>query len=615
MQTLDDLFTNAEAAHAAGNPWVANWLQARASFHLLARARDLSAVPIQDFEAVFPAHFHHLSPDMQSATLGHRAYDIAQRQIARVVASAGFLDNTWEMLRVLMRNEGLGDREQQLSALRTAAIKAGKSVSDITPEWVWDRDAILGVGVARMRLRRSVVVFDQLFLNDTLRESSLLPKAPIGPPPKYDSLGRAYFGMPASLKEVAEQCGPFRSVWQAVCASGDLILPADPKPEDLLEPRTWARIRALPHDGICDRTWTLYLQRVRKALFEHASALPADPDGLPSSLQAAITTPEERIAIKGLWAKILATGDPTLRDRHPSELLALETWRSIWKKVQLYSALTERTYEMHARKALLRCAPDQVDPLWFVIEAWNRLPRAARRHTVTLRKSARRALLTPDDVSHDWLVEQVGPEAGEMILSLLHEARRQQEEPAPPEASWVIEWDDLRSEARSHGINTNRLGTLSALAIAHEKGPRDIDREWITEMSDPLDHSRRAKLSAVIRTLDTMRVIPALLPMLPAAPIGQLQDKRRAGNVDLPDQLSRELDAVEVAYNRAPNTRRADRTLVRGLYTTALREGKADPKVGLRELLMHAPGLDVTPRTKHRAKCLLMLTGSARTTS
>lgn len=352
LKTLKDIVDAAEAAHAAGTPLVQNWIQAFASFRLLGRAIDLDGVLITDFGSVFPDDFADLDPDLQGRVIGQRAYDIARREVARVLASAGFLDDTWETLRVLMRNAQLRDLERPLGPLRTAASRAKIAVADVTPTWVWGLDAALGVGTGRMQLRKAVVTFDTLFQNPAIVASGLLPPHPIGDPPKYDSTGRAHREIPAGLADVAHACRSFQSVWQAIGASDHSFLPDDPKPEDLLIPEVWSRIRTLPHEGISDPSWTLYMQRVRKALVVHASVLPVDPDRVPAWLEEVSATDEERTALRGLWTKILAAETPTFRNMGASDLLDLNIWRTIWKGTQIFKPLTERTYEMQARRAL-----------------------------------------------------------------------------------------------------------------------------------------------------------------------------------------------------------------------------------------------------------------------
>lgn len=102
--------------------------------------------------------------------------------------------------------------------------------------------------------------------------SDLLPPGPIGPFLSYDRLGRRLHDLPPLLRQVQRQNharqGAIASIWQAICVSGRISLPADPAPGDLLEEPVWRQIDSLPGAliGVSDRSLAQYKGRLRRGL-------------------------------------------------------------------------------------------------------------------------------------------------------------------------------------------------------------------------------------------------------------------------------------------------------------------------------------------------------------
>ena len=446
MQTLSDILDLCDKAANDGAPPVTNWPQVRASLLLLHRSVALDRIPAEEFTSRFPESFDDLDTVLQQRFPVRRIYDVVRREVARLLSALGYGD-TWEALRVLLRQLGRDDIELCLSPLRTAGKRAGVAPADMSAAWVWSLDAERTAAAihplmrdaremsallrqapfrirrqavearrahrrawnARQQLRRAVVLFDALFDLPEFVERGLLPLARIGPPPEYDRRGRRRVTLPPRLaricaSEPASTPTNLQELWQAIHAAGGLDLTENPAAEDLLT--HWDRIAALPAAllRISESSWIIYKQRARAALRRHASCLPSDPQQLPLHLDAMASSAPERWALRALWHRILDSDNAAIRPLGAHELLELHTWRALWRRpAEKLRASSLRQYEITARKVLLRHAPDQMDPRRRVREAWSMLPKLQKERLAPIRKPAEQAMLQPCDITPDWL--------------------------------------------------------------------------------------------------------------------------------------------------------------------------------------------------------------------
>lgn len=604
MNTFFDIVSFGDQAAAEGQPLVSNWVQVRGHLYLFGHAcGGLDQCIITDFEARFPENYRDLDPLEQELYPSALTYQAAQREVSRLLAALGHIEDPWEALRVMIRQADRDDIERNLPGLKTPAIEAGLSPADIRTDWVWSLDAEKGIvtedqiqqrkereartgkvpaqGIAvymRQRLRASVAKFNELFDIEAIANSGLLPSERIGDPPVYDRAGRKKVSLPPKLDVKGAALGIY-PVWRAICFAGGLGLPDDPSPDDLIVPETWARITEIPPSTINVKptSWHQYLTRARSQLLSVATKVPEDPNTLPDRFEVMVQAREDRWSFNLLWSQMRAVGIPGIQDAGAVELLDLEVWRALLRtENDVVSTITFRQFMMRARQIILRNAPDQIDPLRLVTSAWLGLPDHIKVALAPIRKAAQAAYLRPEDVTVEWLdeLEQEGLDMAAVCKTLdgLSEAIRVAHEEAlaaAPEPEWE-KWQTLREVARSRGFTTSMLGIIVTPAVESGMSPTDLDRDWVLRMSADFPSQRKAKLGVALRELDAMLDDPQVSPLLYATSLGPLPDDRSPGMIVLPDRLVAQLTAVHDALGSADSTRRESRAVVRKLATAAV---------------------------------------------
>ena len=595
METLFDIISLGNNAAEEGRPLVNNWVQVRGHLYLFGQAcGGLHQCLITDFDARFPEDFRDVDPAEQNFYPSSSTYQAARREISRLLTALGHIEDPWEALRMMIRQAGRDDIERRLAGLKTPALKAGLSPADIRTDWVWSLDEARGIVTeeqlqrrkrreartgkvprkdlatsVRQRLRTSVTAFNELFDIEAIANSGLLPPQHIADPPIYDSEGRKKIVLPPQLDVQNANLGVY-PVWRAVCAAGGLGLHDDPSPDDLLAPEIWAKIIEISPSliDLKPTSWTHYLRCARRQLLSAATIVPDDPNALPDRFEKMIQVDEDRPPLNLLWRQMRVVEIPGIQDAGAAGLLELEVWRALlYTQAEDVAATTFRQYMMRARNILHRHAPDQTDPLRAVTRAWAETPDHIKATLAPIRNAANAAYLRPEDVTLEWLneitLEGLDKTAVCEALDRLPDAIKAAQEQALAAAAVPVPelkaWQNFREVARSRGIDTSRFGIIATSAVQAGMGPVDLDRDWVLRMSADFSQRRRARLNCVLRKMDAMLDDPQLSPLLYAAPLGPLPDKRSPGMIDLPENLARELTALHDALASADSTRREGR--------------------------------------------------------
>tara|TARA_R100001369_G_scaffold73107_1_gene101606 strand:+ start:1158 stop:3134 length:1977 start_codon:yes stop_codon:yes gene_type:complete len=636
MKTFFDIVSLGEESAADCHPIVSNWPQVRAHLYLFGHVcGGLDQCPITGFRDRFSESFHDLDPAEQEAFPSLLTYQAARREISRLLATLGYTDDPWEALIMMIRQAGRDDIERNLPGLKTPALAAGLAPSDIRADWVWSLDAEKGIVTedqlqqrkerearnckvpeqdlptsVRQRLRRSVAKFNELFSIEAIAHSGLLPPRPISDPPVYDRAGRQKVTLPPKLDVKNAHRGIY-PIWRAICAAGDICLPDEPTPDDLLVPETWAKITELSPTliNLKPTSWAQYLTRARSQLLSAATNVPKDPDALPVCFENMVQENEDRWHLNLLWRQIRASDIPSIKDASAAELLELDVWRALWRAPPNDVAYTTfKAFMQRARKILLQYAPGHTDPLHIVARAWVDLPSEMKAALAPIRKAAEASLLRPQDVSVQWLDAlvlegRVKASVCEALNVLPDVIRAAQEKAlaASPEPELQV-WQEFRKIARSRGFETHRLGPVITPAVKAGLAPTKLNRDWILEISADLPCRKRAMVGLALRELDAMLHDPKLSPLLYRTPLGQLPDARSPGMVDLPEKLVVELTALGDALDSADSTRRESRAVVRKIVTAAVQQGIDISN--LYELLAQAEKLGFEGDTLLKAKRL-----------
>lgn len=649
MLKLSDILKTGDEAAANGTPLISNWPQIRASLHLIDRCVGLKKLPVTDFKELVPEDFWSLDRSVRDAFPHAKSYEIARREVSRLLAVLGHIDDPWEALRVLIRNSERDDLEPLLWPLVSASRAESVAPKGISDQWVWSlsaeteidqirsiyrqgrrhehllrtapfatrrkavaaRRAVRSAKVRRQVLRRAVVAFDALFDLPEIAGSGLLPEARVGMPPRYDRRGRRRLPLPAELRSIAMAAPRGRpthlqEIWQAIQAVGGLGLPDDPTADDLLANGTWQDVRAISPSvlDVGPTSWAIYHRAARAALQPHVSRSPyMANETLPQWLIQLVETQGDRQAVAALWRRTLLCAPERADGLSAGCLLRSEFWRDLWHPdLDTLSSASLRQYESRSRKLLRRAAPEQADPFVSVREAWKGLSAPHLSDLEPVRRLAERALLRPGEVSGEWLIEK-GFQDQALWLDRLQAAVAVDTEDSvrPTKAAWRA----LRRDASRHGIATRGLGPVEHRAIDEDLAPWDLDTAWTAEISSSLSRPANAKFRAALRILDSVRRLPTLADQLPAQPVTAIPDRRRKGNRALPENLAKELETLANVARYAENTRRANRTLVRELYTRATEQRLAGENTTLRVLLEQAADLGLNDRTLRRSKALL----------
>lgn len=187
MNTLADIIDLGNAEALAGKPLVYNWPQTRGALLMFSKAAGgLDKFETEALADWLPEHFDALDPVTQDLLPNAWCYSRIHELIWKLLAVTGKVEDPWEQLRIMIRNAGRQDIELLWSGLKTPAVEAGLTPSQINPDWVWSLDAEQGVLTdtqlqdrkareakhgapdvelarsVRQRLRRSVVLFDEL---------------------------------------------------------------------------------------------------------------------------------------------------------------------------------------------------------------------------------------------------------------------------------------------------------------------------------------------------------------------------------------------------------------------------------------------------------------------
>jgi len=619
MKTLFDIVSLGNSAAKEGCPLVHNWVQVRGHLYLFGQAcGGLDQCLITDFDSRFPEDFRDICRTEQECYPSSSTYIAARREISRLLAMLGYIEDPWEALRVMIRQAGRDDIERNLPGLKVPALEAGLSPAQIRTDWVWSLDAEKGIYTAeqlqkrkereartgkvpgqdlatyvRQRLRASVAVFNELFDIEAIANSGLLPPQPIGDPPVYDRAGRKKVALPPKLNVQNAMLGIY-PIWRAICVAGGLDLPDDPSPDDLIAPKTWKKITDLSPSliNLQSTSWTQYLARAKRQLLSAATIMPEDPNALPDRFEQMIQVQEERWHLNLLWRQMRAVGVPGIEVAGAAALLELDVWRALLQTPpEGIVPTTFRAYMIRARKILLRHAPGQTDPLRIVKHAWVYIPDHVKPALAPIRKAAEAAYLRPKDVGADWL-DEIALEGFQKAAVLecldgLPDAIRvaQAETSAAVPKPEFEAWQSLRESARSQGFITSRLGIIATPAVQAGLSPSDLNRDWILRMSADFPYKRRAKLGAALRELDAMLDNPQLSPRLYAIAMGPLPDARSPGTIDLPEGLAAELATLHDALGSAESTRREGRSVVRKIATAAVQRGLS--ACSLIDLLKH----------------------------
>jgi len=636
METLFDIISLGNNAAEEGRPLVNNWVQVRGHLYLFGQAcGGLHQCLITDFDARFPEDFRDVDPAEQNFYPSSSTYQAARREISRLLTALGHIEDPWEALRMMIRQAGRDDIERRLAGLKTPALKAGLSPADIRTDWVWSLDEARGIVTeeqlqrrkrreartgkvprqhlatsVRQRLRTSVTAFNELFDIEAIANSGLLPPQHIADPPIYDSDGRKKIALPPQLDVQNANLGVY-PVWRAVCAAGGLGLQDDPSPDDLLVPETWAKITEISPSLIDlePTSWTQYLRRARRQLLSAATIVPDDPNALPDRFEKMIQVDEDRPPLNLLWRQMRVVEIPGIQDAGAAGLLELEVWRALlYTQAEDVAATTFRQYMMRARNILHRHAPDQTDPLRAVTRAWAETPDHIKATLAPIRNAANAAYLRPEDVTLEWLneitLEGLDKTAVCEALDRLPDAIKAAQEQALAAAAVPVPelkaWQNFREVARSRGIDTSRFGIIATSAVQAGMGPVDLDRDWVLRMSADFSQRRRARLNCVLRKMDAMLDDPQLSPLLYAAPLGPLPDKRSPGMIDLPENLARELTALHDTLVSADSTRREGRAVVRKIANAAVQQGVNI--TSLDEVLKQAAALGFEGTTLRKAR-------------
>ncbi|MCP1168897.1 hypothetical protein [Limimaricola litoreus] len=643
MITLADLITLGDTAAAADQPLISNWIQIRAGIYMFGRAAGgPDQVEIATFGDRFPSRFEDLPPDLCDLMPGAGPYGWSRTAILRLLAMLGHSDDPWEALRMMIREAGRHDIEYHWGGLKTPAVEAGLAPSDIRADWVWGLDAEQGLlteeqlqrrkerearrGIPnaklaasrRMRLRRAVVLFDELHDIPAIAASGLLPPEPIGAPPRYNVQGRTYVDLPPTLARYqAALANPdgdgLPQVWRAMCASEWFDPKDDPSADDLLRPSIWAIIKSIPLSvtGYAGTTWHQYTTKARAALLPHATR--PIPEHLPASYEAMIASKADRAAMQALW-RLLCERGGAIMSASPDELIDLATWRDLWGTVpDGVTPATWRTYRSTARTILVRHTASQVDPFRAPIRAWANL-RRGQAALAPIRQRAEDAKLRPIDITPEWLARQdLSAEQHAEIHAALREiycAAAQTRYTGRAVDPADMAWQTLRTALQAQGLTTRELCRVATPATNDGLGPADLTPAWATATAAQMDHRTRAKFAIQLRNLDGLLGNPKLAPLIYAAPIGPLRDGRKHGKIEPPEAIMREMDAVTAAHGRAKSTCREALSLVRKVWTAAVQDQvkmeTAAAKGGtkfetLEDLLAAAPILTIPQRHRRLA--------------
>lgn len=272
MKTLHDVLLSGNAAESAGSPIVPNWPQVRGAILLIGRACDLAQIAIEEAPDLLPEDFAAMPANIQGRLISNISYKAAGREVLRLLALYATPADPWDALLVFIRRADRPDIENALYHLRAPARNAGLRPSQITTEWFNLHDEAAGVGPRRQSLRAGATAFNKLFGLPEIMVRGLLPPRPIGPFLSYDGLGRRLHDLPPLLHQVQQQDhtgqGAIASIWQAICVSGNVNLPADLAPGDLLEESVWRQIDGLSGAliGVSDRSLRRYKGRLRRGL-------------------------------------------------------------------------------------------------------------------------------------------------------------------------------------------------------------------------------------------------------------------------------------------------------------------------------------------------------------
>jgi hypothetical protein len=452
---------------------------------------------------------------------GVRLYQSCRSALLKLIISLVWTEDadSFRILRILGAEAQVGSGLSDLKVPLERAFGIGVKPTEVTRELAIAADAPLS-GVDRQRLRNAFATLDKLRALQKVSERGLLTSKPIGKMPKYGKDGQLELPLPPRLATFSEQLAPneqtmLRAVYRAAVAARLFETSSDIEPSFLIEPMTIAKISEQLRQDKTKQTSQVYLNRVIKTVLDH---------------------------------------DPSAQ--HP------DAWEEL-KRVAARAGFLTPLDPLHFLKTRCAgCAPHQVSQERYDAVLQGEAPVQNR---VRLRKAGR--LLNKLRALQDAELQAFLP-----AVELLIPERKRKPVPAPQCLPPDL-WCDLLKSAKIAGLHRDKLHAIGAVRQKASKqgiGPREISHSWACEtLSGTKAATSRDRFRRGVECLDAMRASGTNSDLLPNTDLGPLPDKRRKGNVVLPEHLVSEIKDHAAFRGLSHNATRSILTVITTVFNKA----------------------------------------------
>ncbi|MBI1492444.1 hypothetical protein [Halocynthiibacter styelae] len=494
---------------------------ALAHFDLLDLAFEASwrgvAASQSGLESLMPEQAHNEDPIVVSFG-GLRLYQSSRCALNKMIASLVWTEDydSIQILRILGAEAQIGSGLSDLKAPLERSFGIEVNPKEISREIAIAADATL-FGSERQRLRKAFVTLDKLREIPKVSERGLLTMQPIGPMPKYRKDGQLELPLPPQLAVLYETLAPnervgLRAAYCCAVASRLFDAADDIAPSCLIEPKTIAKISGRLHQDKGKRTTHIYLTRVIKAVLDH---------------------------------------DPLAK--HP------DAWEEL-KRAAVRAGYADPLDPLHFLKnRCAGCAPLEITQKQFdeILRDEDLVHNRAR-----LRKAAK--LLNMLRAVQDEQLRTVLP-AKDLLIPEGKKKPAPKAQCPPPD-----QWHALMDLAKAIGLQREKIHALGAIrnkAVLCGLTPPDLTHNWACETLAGISAATsRDRFRRGVECLDAIRASTPNSDFLHEADIGPLPDKRRSGNVPLPEHLVGEIKGHAAFRGLSHNATRSILTAITTIF-------------------------------------------------